>query len=458
MRYDDSSEIRLAGSAFSVSPEAPVTRQPGELIMISVDDHLIEPPGMFEGRLPAKYADRAPRLRRLPDGVDAWDFEEMLVANTGANTALGRLPEEIHLGATSYGEVRPSCYDVHARVADMSANGTLMQMCFPGFLYKDGHRLLDVEDKRLALAVLQAYNDWYVEDWAGAYPGRFIPLAILPLWDPALMAAEVRRMADRGVRAVSFAENPHRAFGLPSLYDRHWDPFWAACSDAGVVVCFHSGTSGPNVTTSPDAPFETANVLTCYTAIGTSLDLLWGGVLMRFPDLRVVFAECGIGWLPQFLERVDYAYRHQSSWTHREFGGRLPSDILRAQARYCFIDDPHGLRSAGEIGLDLILWASDQPHLDSTWPRSPEAFLESAAGVGDAVIDRATHLNAIETFGLDPFALRPAEQCTVSALRADAPDVDVSSRRYGPPVLARRVERGAVPAAGMSTALIDALS
>src|ERR1700722_15704104 len=206
--------------------------QAEDLILVSVDDHVVEPPDMFEGRVPAKWKDRAPRIIHNADGTDVWSFEGNIIPNVGLNAVVGRPPEEYGIEPTSFAEMRKGCYDIDERIRDMNANGVLGSMCFPSFIQFCGQLFARTEDKDLAIDMLRAYNDWHIEDWCGASPGRFTPLGIPPIWDPQLMAAEVRRVAAKGCHAVTFSENPSK-LGWPSFHSDHWDPFWRACGEEG---------------------------------------------------------------------------------------------------------------------------------------------------------------------------------------------------------------------------------
>ncbi|HML00249.1 MAG TPA: amidohydrolase family protein [Acidimicrobiales bacterium] len=398
--------------------------QADELILVSVDDHVVEPADMFDGRVPAKWKGREPRVLHKDDGTDVWSYEGNEIPNVGLNAVVGRPPEEYGIEPTSFEEMRPGCYDIHQRVRDMNVNGVLGSMCFPSFVQFCGQLFARTEDKELALAMLRAYNDWHLESWCGAYPGRFIPLSIPPIWDPELMAAEVRRMAARGGHAVTFSENPSK-LGWPSFHSPHWDPFWSACADEGTVVCLHIGSSSTLAITAPDAPFDVLIALQPVNIIQCAADLLFSPVLRKYPALRIALSEGGIGWIPYFLERVDYVYAHHKAWTGQDFGDKLPSQVFKERIVTCFIDDAFGVESRHHLNMDMVTWECDYPHSDSTWPNAPEIAMKYLAGVPGADVDKITHQNAMRIFSYDPFAVRPREQCTVAALRAQAADVDV---------------------------------
>src|SRR5438132_14327119 len=207
-----------------------------DLVLVSVDDHVVEPPGMFERHLAPKWHDVAPKVVPRADGTDVWLYDGKELPNIGLNAVAGRPPEEYGLEPTSFAEMRPGCYDIHERVRDMNANGVLGSMCFPSFPQLCGQLFARSKDKDAGLAILKAYNDWHIDEWCGSYPGRFIPLALPPLWDPEEMAAEVHRVAAKGCHAISFSENPAK-LRMPSFHYDHWDPFWSACCDEAGIVC-----------------------------------------------------------------------------------------------------------------------------------------------------------------------------------------------------------------------------
>jgi predicted TIM-barrel fold metal-dependent hydrolase len=393
-----------------------------DMILISVDDHVVEPPDMWEGRVPKKYAEFTPKLIRQDDGTDAWDYLGVKSSNAGLNAVAGRPPEDYGFDAQAFADMRPGCYDVHQRVRDMSANGVLASLNFPswaGFASRQFHR---TPDKDLALALLRAYNDWHVEGWCAAYPDRFIPLGLVPVWDANLVADEVRRLAGMGCHAVTFPENP-APLGLPSLHSDAWDPFWAACEDEQIVVCMHIGSSGQQTMTAEDAPFGVSHTLAAVRTMAAAADLVFSQIFKKFPTFKFALSEGGIGWIPYFLDKVDNHYDHHHAWTHEDFGDKLPSQVFQERVVTCYIEDPTGIELRHKIGIDTITWECDYPHSDSTWPTSPEKLWKELGHIPAEDIDKITWENAARVFHFDPFPIRPREKCTVGALRAEATDV-----------------------------------
>jgi len=404
--------------------------QVDDLILVSVDDHVVEPPHLFEGRLSAKAAARAPFIEVLENGREVWMFEGTALPNVGLNAVAGRVPEEYGLDPLAFSEMRPGCYDIDERIRDMNVNGVLGSLNFPSLAGFTGQLFSTCDDKDIAIELLRAYNDWHVEDWCGTHPGRMIPLAVPPIWDPELMAAEVRRMADKGCHAVTFSENPSK-LKMPSYHTDHWDPFLAACEETGTVVCLHIGSSSETVITSIDAPIDTLITLQPMNIVQCAADLVWSPMFRKFPSLRIALSEGGIGWVPYFLERIDYVYQHHKAWTNQDFGDKLPSQVFNEHILTCFIDDAVGMEVRHHLNGDHIHWECDYPHSDSTWPNAPELAMKYLAGLPDDDINKITHLNAMRNFSYDPFSHIPREQATVGALRAQATDVDTTPVSHG---------------------------
>jgi len=401
-----------------------------DMILVSVDDHVVEPPGLFDNHLAAEWKDRAPQLVKKKDGTDVWLYEGQQLMNIGLNAVVGRPPEEYGVEPTAFDQLRPGCYDIHERIRDMNANGVLASMCFPSFPSFCGALWARTEDKQLAITLLRAYNDWHVDEWCGSYPGRFIPLGLPVMWDAKLAADEVRRLAKKGCYAVSFTENPEK-IGFPSLHDESWNPFWEACTDEGVVVCIHIGSASGMSFTTMDSPVDVMITTSPMSISSCAADLVWSQVLRKYPTLKFALSEGGIGWIPYFLHRIDYVFKHHNAWTNQDFGGKLPSDIFREHIITCFIDDPIGVTLRHEVGIDTITWECDYPHSDTTWPRAPEILQDSLEGVSDEDINKMTWQNAMREFRLDSFSHRAKEKCTVGALRAESPDVDLALKSHG---------------------------
>lgn len=397
-----------------------------DMIMVSVDDHAIEPPDLFIGRLPEKYKDDAPRVAKFANGDERWMVEGKAWAGVGPAAVAGRRREELGDEPTRYAEVREGCWDVDARIGDMDANGTLMSLNFaslPGFA---GEKFMNGKDMGLMLALIRSYNDWHIEDWAGRHPARLIPNGIVPLWDIDLAIAELERINDAGCKVVSFPENP-TGFGQPSIHWGHWDRLFAAIVERGMVVAIHIGTSGGLLPTpSMESPADVGVTLLNIKIAEAVADLLFSPLLLKFPDLRIMMSEGCMGWVPFLRERANAEYRNHRYWTHADLGDLIPGDLLSRHFLYCFHEDDFGLSVRHQVGIDQIAWECDYPHADSTWPKSPEQLWPSIKDFPREEIDKITHLNAMRFMNIDPFEHIDRKDATVGALRQKAGHVDVT--------------------------------
>lgn len=396
--------------------------QMDDMVLVSVDDHVVEPRDLFERHMPAKFRDKAPRNVRVGTR-DRWVFEDSFVPMIGMNAVAGRPREEYGMEAGAFSEMREAAWNVHRRIDDMNANGVLGSLCFPSLPGFGGHNFLKYKDREAALATVRAWNDWHFEDWCGSYPDRFIPLAILPLWDGALAAAEMERMARRGVHAVTFPDNP-TAFGLPGIHHAEWEPLWKVCADYEVMICCHIG-SGPGAPhASSETPINAWIVSMPISIANSAADWLHSRIWQKHPTLKMTLSEGGIGWIPYLVERADITHERHRAWTFSDFGGKLPSEVFREHFVTCFIDETYGMRNIEAIGEDMVCWECDYPHADTTWPESPENLWNAIGSMPDRIINKITHENAMRHYHFDAFARRPKEKATVAALRAEATHVD----------------------------------
>jgi len=365
--------------------------------IISVDDHLVEPPHLWERWLPKKFADRGPRVQRIPPGRDAWVFEDQVNPIMGNAAAIGRSFDP-GLQEVTYDEMRPGCYDPVARLADMDAAGMVASLNFPLVPGFSGTVFSTARDLELGLACIRAYNDFMIDEWCAAAPSRYIPMVLVPLWDPALAVAEIQRTAAKGARAIAFTEDPVNQ-GFPSLHDprHHWDPVFAAAQDAEMPLCVHMCSSSTVVAWREDRPQMTELTLAHFNSIISCVDWLTSGVFERFDGLKVCFSEGGIGWLPHVIEDCDRNFKNHARWTGSGLTS-LPSTLVKDHIFGCFIDDPHGARSVYEIGVDNVMVEVDYPHADSTWPDSEKVLKDQLQGVDEDELVKIFRGNAERIF------------------------------------------------------------
>lgn len=374
-------------------------RQHRYFTFISVDDHLVEPPQMFEGRVPKKFADAAPTVRVDDDDMEYWDYNGKREYKVGLNAVVGRPREELSFEPTRFDEMRKGAWDIDARIHDMDLNGVYASLNFPSSLagFAGQRYQLGVENQDLALAVVRAANDWHLEEWAGTHPGRIIPMQLPWLLDPEVAAAEIRANAARGFTAVTFPELPER-LGLPSLHTGYWDPFIAACEETETVICLHVGSSSSVPQTSSDAPADTIGVLFFAWAMFAAVDWLYSKIPVRFPNVKICLSEGGVGWVAGLMDRLDHVGRYQEMFGTWDGIDLTPREVFKRNFWFCAIDDPSGLDHRDRIGVDRIMLESDYPHQDGTWPDT-QAILHSQIGhFSEDEIRKLTWQNASELF------------------------------------------------------------
>ena len=368
--------------------------------VISVDDHLIEPPDLFEGRMPRRLADRAPAVHEDEDGAQSWRFEGRSYPNVGLNAVVGRPRHEWSMEPARFDEMRPGCFDIEARVRDMDIAGVWASLCFPslvaGFC---GAVFSRADDPELGLACARAWNSWHREAWAGPHLERIIPLQLPWLAEPGLAAEEIRRNAALGFKAVSFPEFPSQ-LGYPSIFTDHWDGFFDACQDTGTVVCLHTGASSWAPLPSPDPPFELLPTVFPVNALLAAAEWVWSGVAVRFPKLSVALSEGGIGWVPMLMDRVDYVLDHSASGSESSSWSSAlrPSEVLARNFWFCTIDDPSVTPILDRIGRDHVMVETDYPHADSTWPDTQAVLAATFGDLPESELHQLASGNAARLF------------------------------------------------------------
>ena len=407
-------------------PAVSVTPAEDELpLIISVDDHVMEPRDLWQSELPARDRDRGPRVVREkvrlkfegghygfvrddPDGrwCDLWLFEDSATPTGLLHGPAGMPRSEQRNVAATYEDFRPGTHQQAARLADMDLNHVEAALNYPNIFPRFcGQGFLERQDKDLALRCLRIYNDWMIDDWGGgAGRGRLIPLTLAPLWDPHLAAEEVRRCAAKGSHAVAFSENPFK-LGLPSMYTGHWDVLWEACEETETTVSMHIGSSSSMPATSADAPLATSMSLYAQNAEGSLADWVFSGTLQRFATVKIAYAESQVGWMPFQIERMDSVFREGRGGVGGS--GPLPSEIVRGRVYGCIFDDLVGLRQRHDVGVDQILFETDFPHSDGTFPHSRKVAhgLFAAARMDAEECYKVMRGNAIEAYGLHRFGI-----------------------------------------------------
>lgn len=341
--------------------------------VISVDDHLVEPPDMFVGRLPSSLADRAPKVVVDDRGYEVWEFEGNYYTQVGMNAVAGRAKTMKNLEPTKFNEMRRGCWDIHERIRDMDLNGVWASMNFPSMISGFcGRVFAQAKDPALGWETTKAWNDWMYEEWWQPYPERIIPLGITYLADPEKGAAEVIRNAERGFVAVTLPERPQR-IGFPSLFTGYWDPIIEACAQTDTVIALHVGSSGGYTIPEAAPALQLGATMFGQLSLAACAEWLWSGYPLRYPNLKITMSEGGIGWVAMLLDRLDNIVDRSGygmGWDMR------PAEVLQRNFWFCTIDDPSTIATRYRIGVENIMFETDYPHGDGTWPDTQDVIAE----------------------------------------------------------------------------------
>jgi predicted TIM-barrel fold metal-dependent hydrolase len=372
--------------------------------VISANDHVVEPPHVWLDHLPQRYRDRAPHVIDGVDGGQAWVFGNDVVPLSRMTACAGEDPSTFRRGAPArYENLRKGAYDPIARVDDMDLDGVDRHACLPTVIGYSGTRLLQVGDLDLVRACVEAYNDFIIDEWCGSDPDRFISVAILPQWDAAAAAAEAKRVIAKGVHAIAFVEDP-TALGFPSWHGRYWNPALAVLHDAGVPLCLHMQSVPIQTQPGANTPFGVDLSLMYCTSMATMVNLLFSPVFTDFPDLKVILAEGGLGWIPFMLEKADFLWdRHRAYGRNPLVERPVPPSELFVGHIYNTIQshDQAGIRERHTIGVNQILWQCDYPHPDSAWPDSAHLLGAQLREIPSVERDAILDGNARRLFSLD---------------------------------------------------------
>lgn len=371
---------------------------PTDAKVISVDDHVVEPPTVWTERLPAKYRDEGPHIVEVDGHRLAWQWEDrqylmqLMGSPETRNFRSDGTGEDFW--ARHYDDMVPGAYEVNARVAAMDEDGIHAQLLFPTFPRFAGTRFLEGKDKELARLCVSAWNDWILDEWCPAAPDRFIPMVMIPMWDAAASAAEIRRCAAKGAKSVTFPENP-APLGLPSYWTDVWDQVFDAAEETNTVLSMHIGTSGSLVSPSPESSEAVGISLCGVNSMSACTDLIYSGLLQRHPNIKIALSEGGAGWVPYALERMDYTWERTRLGVDKSVP---PSELFRRHFWTCVISDHAAVEQREAIGVDKLMFESDYPHNDSNWPNSRKVLAEMLLDVPDDDARRIAETNARELY------------------------------------------------------------
>lgn len=367
--------------------------------LVSTDAHVVEPRNLWLDRLPARFQHQAPQVVSKDEG----DF--FVVPNTGMppkpvgtegaminSKIAGRIDSPV---GYRFEDQRPGSYDPAARLVDQDSEGVEAEVIYPGWLI-----VHSIEDFDLKAACVQAYNEWLFEDFCSHAPDRLIGAAALPVGngpiEPAI--AEAQKWAERGAKAFLLPQSvPGMAWG-----DEHFEPMWSALEELGIPVSFHQAAGQVAVFENKTAPgvFWTRALGNKISLGWVFMQLVYGAVPERHPNLRFVLVEGGIGWIAYQLNTMDHMFTDHHRWTTPHLSMK-PSEYFWRQFWATFEDDRPGILTLPLMDHTKVMWAGDYPHTEGNFPQAQDYVARDFEGVDPAVRADIVHDNAIRLYGLD---------------------------------------------------------
>ena len=377
--------------------------------VIDCDTHITEPGDLWTKRLPKKWQDRAPRVERNDDGVDIWRVGDHSPIVPLGHTAVAGWKEPFPAAPKNMDEVPKASWDPGARLDYMDSIGVWAMALYPNVGGFGNQGFLQLKDPELMAACVRAYNDFLTE-WTEADSRRFIPITAIAMWDVEEAVREIERCVQRGHKGVLFCGEPQK-LGFPLLGDPHWNPIWEVAQEAGLPISFHIGAGDfdsafgmDRVQTHGIGPTVVKSTVTLLMENAHQVvDLLLSGVLPRYPDLKFISVESGIGWIPFLLEAADHCFGYSQVRREKPEFELLPSEYFHRQVYGCyFFEELAPQRLLDRIGEDNVLFETDYPHPVCLYGNVREKIDAGLAGQPERVRRKLLFDNAARLYRIEP--------------------------------------------------------
>ena len=368
--------------------------------IISADSHITEAPNTYVDYIDAKWRDKAPHIVDAGERGDIYVIDGMKsTISMGLVAAAGKKPEELTLRGTKFDELHKGGWDPEARMVDQDKDGVSAEVIYPTV----GMVVTNHPDFEYKKACFDAYNRWLAE-YCSAYPDRLLGCGQTAMRTPEEGVADLHAIKAAGLRGVMMPNIPAEEDYDCEIYN----PVWEAAVELGLPLSFHIVPAAD-----PDQRGSRLNgflgvIRQNQDIIGT---MIYGGVFERYPALRIVCVEADAGWVPHYMYRMDHAYERHRNWMAPGVElSKMPSEYFREHVYTTFQDDYVAFKSADQMNWRRLLWASDFPHSDSTWPWSQDVLTEQTVGLGEEQREGILSGNVAELYGIDRTTLAPTHR------------------------------------------------
>jgi uncharacterized protein len=365
---------------------------------ISADSHICETPDLLTSRVDRGLRDQVPYLGPDDKLGEAWHFPNGMVTSLAAFASAGTWQGKTS-SAMSFAEIPKGAWEPHARLREMETDGVMAEVLYPSYAMQ---LFSTIKDSSVQMACARAYNDW-LHEYCSAAPGQLKGVGMLPAADLDLALPELRRIAGQGYVNVLIDAHPPAS----RYYDNPlWEPLWAELEANGIIASFHLFAGTAPVFGGDEGGGRMKHFLADYTIAPSLLErqlamMIFAGVLERHPGLRLLCVESDCGWAAHFLKRMDHVFTRKGPRYERHIkSDMLPSDFFKRQVKCVFQDDRPGILTLETTGSEVLMWGSDYPHNDSTWPQSQRVIEEMFRGIADADRDKIIYANAASLYGL----------------------------------------------------------
>jgi len=357
---------------------------------ISADSHITEPPNCYTDFIEAKYKDRGPIVKSLPNVGDSFVIDGLeAMVPLGLVAAAGKEPSQITTSGVKFEELWRSGWDSKYRVADQEKDGVAAEIIYPTV----GMLICNHADFDYKKACFEAYNRLLAE-YCSVVPNRLYGMGQVSMRTPEDGVKELKAVKEMGFKGVMMPGDP----AVEDYDSKVYDPVWATAVELGLPLSFHIlTTKGSGQPRGPRINSFLSIIRGCQDIMGT---MIYGGVFDRHPKLKIVCVEADAGWVPHYMYRMDHAYKRHRYWMKAPPLDRMPSEYFRENIYTTFQDDYVAFQTKDLVNVRRLMWASDFPHSDSTWPNSQAVLDEQTKGLTEQERNWICHDNVAELYGL----------------------------------------------------------